>query len=739
MVMLAVLGSAVLGPAAADAADRYWDNNGSTLGFGTAGGTWGSSNNWNDLSDGGAGTFTTAITTSDIGNFGTGSDGLGTGTVAVTGTQVANGLAFGSASGNITLSGGTISLGGTTPTITVNNATNTISSILAGSAGIVKSGSGSLTLSPSGSNTFTGGLTIRSGTVTTGTLGLGANAVLLGDTSGSASATLLHIGGDATIPNALTVQSGSSGVNTVSQIVTGSSNYTGNWTLDGNLTFSRDATGTTLKTTGVVSGNGSVTLSGTSNGTIGFGGANTYTGGTTISPGVIVVPTSDSTGPAGNPTSGSFGAGTAPVVLNGGQLRSSTGGPRSVGNVVTIAANTTFATISGEQTLTFTGPATLNASRTLTVDVGSTVAGRSVTFAGAIGDGGSGFGLTKAGAGNGTLVLSGANTFSGSTAVTGGILSLGNSLALQNSALNTTTSVTGNTTAGLRTTVTTLTFGGLTGNKNLASVFSTSSGNYTSVTALTLNPGTGALHVYSGNITNGASGMNVVKSGAGTQTLNGTNTYNGTTTISGGTLALGSSGTIDNTSGVVLASGTFDVSAKGIGGYSVGNLSGNGDVIGALTVTNQLSIGSSPGTIDFESLSLGGSSTFLYEVTGGGSTADLSNVSAALDLGSATLSMVQLGTYTLGNKFTLFGYNSGNLSGTFNLLPNGTTFTAAGGDWQINYADSSAGLNGGTGNLFVTVTAVPEPTTLALLAASACLIGLGVTRRFQHLRTTAKP
>lgn len=670
-------------------------------------------------------------------------------TVTLSGPQTIGSITFTDSttpSHDLTISSNTLTMDVTSGTpiidVTQSGRTLTISSVIAGNDGLQKNGPGTLTFN--GSNTFTGGLTINAGTVGTGTAtALGNGTVFLGDTTGSSSATISHnLPGDRTYANTITVRSGSSGTKSITQTSSGSTIYTGNFTLDGNLAWDLGSTATVLKTTGVVSGNGSMTFSGSSTGTIGFGGNNTYTGGTTINPGVTIAVLQDPTGTAGNPTTGSFGSGTAPLVLNGGQMRSSTAGSRSVGNVVTLAADMTFVTIAGEQTLTFTGPATMNASRTLTVNVGSTVAGRSVTFTGAIGDGGSGFGLTKAGAGNGTLVLSGNNTFSGPTAVTGGILSLGNSLSLQNSALDTATSVTGNASAGLRTTVTTLTLGGLTGNKNFAAtggVFSTSSGGYGSVTALTLNPGTGASHVYSGNITNGASGMNLVKSGAGTQTLNGTNTYNGTTTISGGTLALGASGTIDNTSGVVLASGTFDVSAKGIGGYSTANLSGNGDVVGALTVTNQLSIGSSPGTIDFESLSLGGSSTFLYEVTGGGSTADLGNVSAALDLGSATLDMVQLGTYTLGNKFTLFGYNSGNLTGTFIGLPNGTTFNDAGGDWQINYADSSAGLNGGAGNLFVTVTAVPEPTTLALLAACAGLMGLGVNRRFHRGRIAAKP
>lgn len=62
----------------------------------------------------------------------------------------------------------------------------------------------------------------------------------------------------------------------------------------------------------------------------------------------------------------------------------------------------------------------------------------------------------------------------------------------------------------------------------------------------------------------------------------------------------------------------------------------------------------------------------------------------------------------------MFAYRLGNLSGTFRDLPDETHFNAAGGTWRIDYDDATAGLNGGTGTRFITLTAVPEPTTLGL-------------------------
>ena len=168
-----------------------------------------------------------------------------------------------------------------------------------------------------------------------------------------------------------------------------------------------------------------------------------------------------------------------------------------------------------------------------------------------------------------------ANTFTGSTTNSSGSIVLGNSLALQNSALNTSASITGNTTNGLClingvSTLTSLTLGGLTGNKDFASIFNTATsgtyrGGYSGLTVLTLNPGTGVTNSYSGVIANGATGMALTKTGAGTQTLSGANTYSGATSVNQGTLALGSGGSITHTSSIsIAASATLDVSAADI-------------------------------------------------------------------------------------------------------------------------------------------------------------------------------
>jgi hypothetical protein len=120
--------------------------------------------------------------------------------------------------------------------------------------------------------------------------------------------------------------------------------------------------------------------------------------------------------------------------------------------------------------------------------------------------------------------------------------------------------------------------------------------------------------------------------------------------------------------------------------------------------------------MDFQNLTLGAGAVAEFEVTGGGAAADLGNVSGQLDLNGASLSLLQLGSYTPDQKYTLFAYTIGNLLGTFGGLADNAEFTAAGGRWRIAYQDPVAGLNGGTGNRFVTVTSVPEPATAAMLS-----------------------
>lgn len=156
----------------AHAVNYYWDTDGSTAGFGTASGTWGSDAFWNDSTSGGAGTFVVdpAGGSVDSRYFGNGVNGLGAGTITVTGTVLSGNMSFDNDSGDVLITGGSINISKSTNsevTFTVSNTLVTIESSLVGSSnstgyGITKAGSGMLVLSGDNSG-YTGRTTINNG------------------------------------------------------------------------------------------------------------------------------------------------------------------------------------------------------------------------------------------------------------------------------------------------------------------------------------------------------------------------------------------------------------------------------------------------------------------------------------------------------------------------------------------------------------------------------------------------
>ena len=229
--------------------------------------------------------------------------------------------------------------------VTVNTNANNVSfdGVISGSGSITKAGAGTLILS--GTNTYSGGTTISAGTLS-----------IVSDTNiGSGTNT---IGTKGTL------------------LLSGNGTYTNDWTLSG--AGSAIATDNNNTLSGVLSGNGGLTKTGT--GTLTLTGNNTYAGGTAINDGTL----------KGNIASGTDLSIAAGAIYDGDNKARSVDGLNGGGKL-------------------------LNTSG-LTVQSGD--------FAGIIDN--SNTSLTKTGAG--TLTLSGTNTYTGMTTVRSGTLALGSDL-----------------------------------------------------------------------------------------------------------------------------------------------------------------------------------------------------------------------------------------------------------------------------------------------------------------------
>jgi autotransporter-associated beta strand protein len=249
------------------------------------------------------------------------------------------------------------------------------------------------------------------------------------------------------------------------------------------------------------------------------------------------------------------------VILNGGTLRHSAGSNQSTDRAFEITEGGGILSKGSTGTLNLTGlfSASGSGDRTLTLFSDNT---GEATLTSAVGDPSSGaLSLDKAGGSTpGTWTIAGANTFSGSTTISAGILNLGHINALQNSYINTTASVSGDASNGLKTSQTTLNLGGLSGNKGLWTVFSDTGGDrggYNNVGAITLNVAAGNDLTHSAAITGGRA---LTKTGPGSQTLTGANTF-GATTLNGGTLGFGAANnsfgtlTVSNDTTIALGAG----------------------------------------------------------------------------------------------------------------------------------------------------------------------------------------
>ena len=646
-----------------------------------------------------------------------------------------------------------------------------------GAVTLVKNGLGTLILNSTTSD-YSGGTVINSGILVFGSGTLGSGSITInGGSSGATTFGRLQwaTGNTQDISASLTMVNGgnanlSTGGNTVAFANAVGSSSSSNLTKVGTGQLTFNANNTFTGETGVYAGTLLVNTAQTNTTSVrvGNGTANGGTAGAILRLGV------DNALPTNIPVMVD-GQGTSTLDLNG---FNQTVGHLSLGSNSGGSSGTVSGT--GTSKLTLTAGVTAdghnqgganfaaglistpfldlnNATQTFNT-VGAIDGRTTLTISSVIQNGG----INKTGIA-GQLRLSGDNTFSGSTTISAGVIRLDHSLALKNSALDTTNSVAGTAIDGLRinTGVTTLTLGGLIGNKNFAAtggVFSTTTGGYGTLTALTLNPGTGQSHSYSGVIANGATGMTLTKTGAGTQTLtNATNLYTGATNVNVGTLSIDGTGTINTSSGVTINGGTFRYNSSTNLSPSVTFTSGtvagtnwNGTLAGMTVGTGQtISPGNSPGTATTGSQTWTTGGSYLWEINNGTGTAgsdpgwDLLSGTGTLDITATSVSPfnILVTSLTLANAGGL-ATNFSDLNSYYWLIADFATingFDAT--DFNIN---TSAFTNpftgtfnvslGGVGvapgddsQIYLTYTAIPEPS-------AALLGGLGLLALLRRRR-----
>ena len=341
---------------------------------------------------------------------------------------------------------------GTTSTIQITSNTLTISGNSGNgtSGALTKLGSGTLVLS--GNNTYTGLTTISAGILKLGSAGSGSNTPLGTNGSGTLVSTngALDLAG-YTLLTAEAITINGTGVSSGGALM----NSGGNCTYSGLLTLGSSSSiigggGTiALSNAGTITGSGyGLTLGGAQGGSISgiigtnagtltkqdagtwtLTGANSYTGATTISAGVINI--QNATG-FGTTAGGVTVASGAAVELQGGiavgteALSLNNTGVSSAGALRNVSGNNSW---SGAISLTSNAVRINSDAGTLTLSGGITNGTVNLTIGGAgnttsSGVIGSGSGnLTKDGAG--TLTLSATNNYTGTTTVSAGSIALG--------------------------------------------------------------------------------------------------------------------------------------------------------------------------------------------------------------------------------------------------------------------------------------------------------------------------
>lgn len=610
---------------------------------------------------------------------------------SVSGTVFANGITFSTTGG---LTGGNITLAGTTPFINVAASQNgTIASALLGTSGLTKTGNGTLILS--GTNTYTGGTTINGGFIQvsgiTNTLGSGSTGTVNLNGGGIIASV-----GAATLTEAWTLDVGASG---------------GTIQLSGTSSAGRFGF-----TANKLTGNGTLLLQQITNNSGRFVGAATQNNFN----GKWIIDGTNSNFFALANGGNNFGVGTATdtiTLINNGQIA----GANSNSSTALVGSATQGVVIgSGGGKFGASGLHFLNVAGAI-----SSTGTDQVQIAGA-GNSGAGVKFTNTG-----------NSYSGDVSVfnaTGGsttTLQLGASGVISNGAGK--GNVVLNTSGVLDMNGFNETINGLTGSAGSYIVNSATS------TAATLTIGdNGTTSAFAGVIqdnigtvavANDAAGAllaantggttAITKIGSGTLTLSGANTYSGGTTVSGGTLVASNAN--------ALGSGNVTLNASG-GDRTILQVSG-------VTVSGRtLTMNSTTNRAGLVATSVGGA-TWNGTVTLTGSTSANGNSEFTNNTGNGPLTVLGSvnGSFTTGG-LTLRGDNANNVLGAAVSIGSTPIVKTDAGTWKI----TSSGNTWGTttismGTLLLGASdALPTASNLSMAASTKLDMGgaysLGTSR-----------
>ncbi|WP_206244088.1 autotransporter-associated beta strand repeat-containing protein [Novosphingobium terrae] len=440
--------------------------------------------------------------------------------------------------GSLNLTGGTIQ-NGSLQALTFNVQSGTISAALIGTGTLTKTGAGTVTLSAA--NDYVGGTTVAGGTLAL------TGAATLGGATGSGRGALtvtggtLDLGGTSQSTGALTLSAG-----TIQNGTLNAASY--------------GLTGGTVSA--VLAGSGALTKTGSD--TAALSGANSYTGGTTVNAGTLVLTGALASGLTNNANVNAQGSITGAILNNAGAVLTVTGA------LVANGAVTNAGTIN-DSASSFTGITALTNSGTITLGKGATLTTASLNNSGIVTIQ-SGATLNDDLTNSGTVSNSG--TYNANVASnTGSITNTASAVWTGNITSNASGTITN---AGTWTGNAANTGGTLINNGTLTGSVSNTSGSFTNSGTVTGGLSNSGTTTTTGTINGGVTNTGTITaSGTITGNIVNTGTFKvaGVLTNTGGTF-LSTAGLLDLTAGSTLNAATLSVTGGTLqldSGASLGN------------------------------------------------------------------------------------------------------------------------------------------------------------------------